>query len=129
MFTSGLSIESLLHPIFLFVCLFFFFQVTTYAFVFVLDRYTCIDLKKLMWVPVSSTGKVFDGCIRDLEFNLRLYQKLIGYSLSHWNNFFPNKQLLSLINYYFLIVRIYFLKLRDKINNTLFSLKLHGRFY
>ena len=103
MFTSGLSIESLLHPIFLFVCLFFFFfKVTTYAFVFVLDRYTCIDLKKLMWVSVSSIGKVFDGCIRDLEFDL-LYQKLIGYSLSHWNNFFPNKQLLSLINYYKLL--------------------------
>ena len=30
------------------------------------------------WVSVSSTGKVSDGCIRDLKFNLRLYQKLIG---------------------------------------------------
>ena len=30
------------------------------------------------WVPVSSTGKVFDGCIRDLRFNHRLHQKLIG---------------------------------------------------
>ena len=28
-----------------------------------------------MWVPVSLTDKVFDGCIRDLEFNP---QKLIG---------------------------------------------------
>ena len=25
------------------------------------------------WVPVSLTGKVSDGCIRDLEFNLRLH--------------------------------------------------------
>ena len=31
-----------------------------------------------MWVPVSSTGKVSDGCIRDLGFNPRLHQKLIG---------------------------------------------------
>ena len=30
------------------------------------------------WVPVSSTGKVSDGCIRDLGFNHCLYQKLIG---------------------------------------------------
>ena len=30
------------------------------------------------WVPVSSTGKVSDGCIKDLEFNPRLHQKLIG---------------------------------------------------
>ena len=30
------------------------------------------------WVPVSSTGKIFDGCIRDLGFNPRLHQKLIG---------------------------------------------------
>ena len=32
----------------------------------------------MVWVPVSSTGKVSDGCIRDLRFNLRLYQKLIN---------------------------------------------------
>ena len=30
------------------------------------------------WVPVSSTGKVFDGCIKDLGFNSRLHQKLIS---------------------------------------------------
>ena len=31
-----------------------------------------------MWVLVSLTGKVSDGCIRDLGFNPRLHQKLIG---------------------------------------------------
>ena len=31
-----------------------------------------------MWVPVSSTDKVSDGCIRDLGFNFRLHQKPIG---------------------------------------------------
>ena len=31
-----------------------------------------------MWVPVSSTSKVSDGYIRDLEFNPRLHQKLVG---------------------------------------------------
>ena len=30
-----------------------------------------------MWVPVSSTGKVSNGCIRDLWFNPHLHQKLI----------------------------------------------------
>ena len=30
------------------------------------------------WVPVNSTGKVSNGCIRDLEFNPYLRQKLIG---------------------------------------------------
>ena len=33
------------------------------------------------WVPVNSTGKVSNGCIRDLEFNPYLHQKLIGRSL------------------------------------------------
>ena len=28
-----------------------------------------------MWVPISSTSKVSDGCIRDLGFNPRLHQK------------------------------------------------------
>ena len=32
----------------------------------------------LWWVSVSSIGKVFDGCMRNLEFNPRLHQKLIG---------------------------------------------------
>ena len=31
-----------------------------------------------VWVPVSYTGKVYDGCIKDLGFNPRLHQKLIG---------------------------------------------------
>ena len=31
-----------------------------------------------LWIPVSSTDKVSDGCIRDLRFNPRLHQKLIG---------------------------------------------------
>ena len=30
------------------------------------------------WVPVSSTSKFFYGCIRNLGFNPRLHQKLIG---------------------------------------------------
>ena len=30
------------------------------------------------WVLVSSTGKVSDGSIRNLEFNLLLHQKLIS---------------------------------------------------
>ena len=30
------------------------------------------------WVLVNLTGKVSDGCIRDLRFNPRLHQKLIG---------------------------------------------------
>ena len=32
----------------------------------------------IKWVPVSSTDKVSDSCIRDLEFNPYLHQKLIG---------------------------------------------------
>ena len=31
-----------------------------------------------LWVPVNSIGKVSDSCIRDLGFNPRLHQKLIG---------------------------------------------------
>ena len=31
----------------------------------------------LWWVPVSSIDRIFDDCIRDLRFNLRLHQKLI----------------------------------------------------
>ena len=31
-----------------------------------------------LWVPVSSISKISDGCIRDLGFNSRLHQKLIG---------------------------------------------------
>ena len=32
----------------------------------------------ILWVPINSTSKVSDGCIRDLGFNSRLHQKLIG---------------------------------------------------
>ena len=35
-------------------------------------------IQSKMWVPVISIGKVSDGYIRDLGFNLRLHQKLIG---------------------------------------------------
>ena len=40
----------------------------------------CIVIKYLkiiqeLWVLVNSTDKIFDGCIRDLIFNLRLHQK------------------------------------------------------
>ena len=30
------------------------------------------------WVPVNSTDKISDGCIKDLGFNPPLHQKLIG---------------------------------------------------
>ena len=30
------------------------------------------------WVSISSTGKISNSCIRDLGFNPRLHQKLIG---------------------------------------------------
>ena len=29
----------------------------------------------IMWVPVNPTGKVSDGCIKNLGFNLRQHQK------------------------------------------------------
>ena len=35
-------------------------------------------IQSKMWVPIISIGKVSDGYIRDLGFNLRLHQKLIG---------------------------------------------------
>ena len=41
------------------------------------ELYIYTQPKKKKWVPVSSIGKVSDGCIRDLRFNSRLYQKLI----------------------------------------------------
>ena len=31
----------------------------------------------LVWVPISSTSKIYDGWIRDLRFNPRLHKKLI----------------------------------------------------
>ena len=34
---------------------------------------------KQEWVLISSTGKIFDGCIRDLGFNPRLHQKTNWY--------------------------------------------------
>ena len=42
-----------------------------------------------LWIPVSSTDKVSDSCIRDLGFNPCLHQKLIGFFIS------DNKELLS----------------------------------
>ena len=97
-FTNDLSIESLLHLIFLY----FFFQVATYAYLFVLEGFTC--------------------CIDSQEL-INLYDT-ISLSLSQ---FFPNKQLLSTIIklIIFLIIRIYFLKLRDKINNVLIYVKIY----
>ena len=44
--------------------------------------------ENVWWVPVSSTGKVSDGCIRDLRFNPRLHQNW----LVSWSD---NKKLLS----------------------------------
>ena len=38
-----------------------------------LIRFSKIDLKENPWVPVSSVSKVFDGWIKDLEFNLHLH--------------------------------------------------------
>ena len=32
----------------------------------------------VLWVLDSSTGKVFYDCIKDLEFNFRIYQKQIN---------------------------------------------------
>ena len=49
-----------------------------YIHAFYLISYIYKKKKKKKWVPVSSTGKVSDGCIRDLGFNPCLYQKLIG---------------------------------------------------
>ena len=39
---------------------------------------TELKVKTILWVPVSSTGKVFYSCIRYLGFNPHLHQKLIG---------------------------------------------------
>ena len=49
----------------------------------VLEQYLGMSMFKTnmtinKWVLVNLTGKVFDGCIRDLRFNPRLHQKLIG---------------------------------------------------
>ena len=49
------------------------FQLLSY-----LEVYVIYQILKYTWVPVSSTDKVSNGCIRDLEFNLPLHQKLIG---------------------------------------------------
>ena len=53
---------------------FFFIIYTRFLF----DKLYIYKKKKKKWVPVSSTGKVSYGCIRDLGFNPCLYQKLIG---------------------------------------------------
>ena len=39
-------------------------------------------IKKEMWVPVSSNSKVSDDCIRDLGFDICLYEN----SLVSWSN-------------------------------------------
>ena len=41
-----------------------------------------------MWVLISSTGKIFGSCIRDLGFNIHLHQNWLVF----W---FDNKVLLS----------------------------------
>ena len=38
----------------------------------------CLQVIGMLWVPISSTSKVSDSCIKDLGFNLYLHQKLIG---------------------------------------------------
>ena len=49
----------------------------------VLEQYLGMSMFKTnmtinKWVLVNLTGKVSDGCTRDLRFNPRLHQKLIG---------------------------------------------------
>ena len=49
----------------------------------VLEQYLGMSMFKTnmtinKWVLVNLTGKVSDGCIRDLRFNPCLHQKLIG---------------------------------------------------
>ena len=49
----------------------------------VLEQYLGMSMFKTnmtinKWVLVNLIGKVSDGCIRDLRFNSRLHQKLIG---------------------------------------------------
>ena len=48
----------------------FFYYTSTHASV--------LSCSNMGWVPVSSTGKVFYDCIRDLGFNPCLHKKLIG---------------------------------------------------
>ena len=43
----------------------------------VLIKFAQLGKKKYEWVPVSLTGKVFNGWIRDLGFNPCLHQKPI----------------------------------------------------
>ena len=51
-----------------------------------------------MWVLINLTGKISDGCIKDLGFNFCLHQRLIGvlvWSLRlnaiSWNSFLKKK--------------------------------------
>ena len=53
---------------------YYYLEINTYKVHYKLQSKT----KSELWVPVSSTGKISDGCIRDLGFNPRLHQKLIG---------------------------------------------------
>ena len=53
---------------------YYYLEINTYKVHYKLQSKT----KSELWVPVSSTGKISDGCIRDLGFNPRLHQKWIG---------------------------------------------------
>ena len=53
---------------------YYYLEINTYKVHYKLQSKT----KSELWVPVSSTGKISDACIRDLGFNPRLHQKLIG---------------------------------------------------
>ena len=60
---------------------YFFILFVFCSLYYFIKLYVKIRIKMLgvcMWVSISSTGKVSDGCIRDLRFNPRLYQILIG---------------------------------------------------
>ena len=70
---ANIFINTTSTHIYIHICTFFLLYI--HAFYLISYIYT---KKKKKWVPVSSTGKVSDGCIRDLGFNPCLYQKLIG---------------------------------------------------
>ena len=53
-------------------------MVSLHFLVLFMGSIVLFQLTFTLWVLVSSTGKVFDGCIRDLGFNPSLHQKLIG---------------------------------------------------
>ena len=49
------------------------FTFKEYIYIYI---YMCVCV--CVWIPISSTGKVSNCCIRNLGFNPRLHQKLIG---------------------------------------------------